>query len=180
MARHPDWFARLDSIQEILEHAEALEWLGRNEIKAIFTCSERDSIRLLHKFGAESRDNSLSLLRVHLLTQLQAIRCGSTYAAYLRQRHHVASHLAAARAHNGAREFRVPPATPPATAVSELDALPGSIAWRRTTAQGPARFQIVYSDGADLMRQLAQFLAAAGNHREEFFAATEPDDASVQ
>jgi hypothetical protein len=30
------------------------------------------------------------------------------------------------------------------------------------------------------MRQLAQFLAAAGNHREEFFAATEPCDASGQ
>jgi hypothetical protein len=176
MARHPDWFARLDAIQEVLEEAATLEWLGRNEIKAIFTCSDRDSIRLLHKFGAESRTNSLSLLRMNLLTQLEAIRSGSTYAAYLRQRNHVASQLTAARAHHGARQFHVP-ATPAAT---EFNALPASIAWRRSVAHGPARFEIVYCDGADLMRQLAQFLGAAASHRDEFFAGTEPDDDSVQ
>ena len=180
MARHPDWFARLDAIHDVLKQAETLEWLGRNEIKAIFTCSERDSIRLLHKFGAESRNNSLSLLRVNLLTQLEAIRSGSTYAAYLRQRNQVASQLAAARAHHGAREFRVPSTVPLTAKVTELDALPSSIAWRRSVSRGPARFEVVYSDGADLMRQLAQFLGAAANHREQFFAGTEPEDDSVQ
>src|SRR5581483_1680065 len=40
MARYPDWFDRLDAIQEVLTQVENLEWLGRNEIKAIFNCSE--------------------------------------------------------------------------------------------------------------------------------------------
>jgi hypothetical protein len=119
-------------------------------------------------------------LRLNLLIQLEAIRSGSTYAAYLRQRNQVASHLADARAHHGAREFRVQPSIPVRAGVTALDALPGSIAWRRSVTRGPARFEIVYSDGADLMRQLAQFLGAAASQRDEFFAGTEPDDDTVQ
>ena len=36
MARHPDWFQRLDAIVEIVSRADRLEWLGRTEIEAIF------------------------------------------------------------------------------------------------------------------------------------------------
>ena len=79
---------------------------SRKEIKAIFGCSERDSIRLLHKFGAEERDNALSLPRSALLAQLGAICRGTTYGAFLRQRQEVARHLTAARAETSARQFR--------------------------------------------------------------------------
>src|SRR5215831_14739601 len=103
MARHPNWFERLDAILAIVRQASQLDWLGRNEIQAIFDCSERDSIRLLHKFGAEDRDDALSLPRTSLLAQLEAIRSGSTYAAFLRQRQDVVKQLTAARTEAAAR-----------------------------------------------------------------------------
>jgi hypothetical protein len=185
MARHPDWFERLDAIQEVVRQAEKLEWLGRNEAKAIFGCSDRDSIRLLHKFGAVERNNSLSLLRSSLLAQLEAIRGGSTYAAFLRQRQGVAGQLAAARAETAGRQFRVrlDPSGEgraregrAAERRPDLRDLPETITWRRARASGPGRFEILYEDGADLMGQLARFLSAAGVNRDEFFAATEPSD----
>ena len=179
MARHPDWFDRLDAIHTVVHQAQDLEWLGRNEVKAIFHCSERDSIRLLHKFGAEIRNNSLSLLRSALLPQLEAIRAGSTYAAFLRQRHNVAGQLAAARAATRARQFTVPSQDEPIGG-SELHSLPDTITWRRSDPNGSARFEILYRDGADLMRQIAEFLTAAGVNRDEFFAATEPRDGSIR
>src|SRR5215813_2611314 len=108
MARHPDWFDRLDAIQEVLHQVENLEWLGRNEIKAIFNCSERDSIRLLHKFGAENRNNALSLTRSSLLLHLDGIRQSTTYAAFLRQRNQIAARLAAARTETRARHLAIP------------------------------------------------------------------------
>jgi hypothetical protein len=173
MARHPDWFERLDSITDVVRQSDRLEWLGRAEMKEIFGCSERDGIRLLHKFGAEERDNALSLPRASLLAQLEAIRVGSTYAAFLRLRQDVAKHLGAARAETAARQFRVRPAIAEDRR-ARLEDLPPTITWRRTATSGPARFEILYDDGANLMWQLSEFLGAAGVHREEFFAATEP------
>ena len=175
MARHPDWFERLDAITEVVSRAEGLPWLGRHEFKAIFSCSERDSIRLLHKFGATEKDNTLSLPRAALLAQLEAIRAGSTYAAFLRQRQGVAKHLTAARTEAATRQFQVRPAAPPEPR-PRLEDLPKTIAWQRTAGQGTGRFEVVYRDGADRMWQISEFLSAAGVNREELFAATEPSD----
>jgi len=177
MARHPEWFERLDAITEVVRQSSGLEWIGRQELKAIFCSSERDSIRLLHKFGAQERENALSLPRSALLAQLEAIRSGSTYAAFLRQRQDVVKHLTAARAEAAARQFRATSAAPDRRA--RLQELPKTITWQRAAATGPGRFEVLYDDGADLMGQLAEFLSAAGIHRDEFFAGTEPsDDAS--
>jgi hypothetical protein len=173
MARHPDWFERLDPIIEVVRQADHLEWLGRKEIRAVFCCSERDSIRLLHKFGASERDNALSLPRSALLAQLEAIRAGSTYAAFLGQRQEVAKQLSSARTEAAARQFRVRPAAAQDRR-ARLEDLPKSITWRRAAMDAPGRFEIFYDDGADLMRQLAEFLSAAGVNREEFLTATEP------
>ena len=175
MARHPEWFERLEAITAVVRQAGHLEWLGRSEIKAIFGCSERDSIRLLHKFGAEERDNALSLPRTALLIQLEALRRGTGYAAFLRQRQDVARHLSAARAETAARQFLVRPAMP-VERRARLQDLPHTITWRRSAMVGPGRFEVFYNDGADLMRQLSEFLSAAGVNREEFFAGTEPSD----
>jgi hypothetical protein len=175
MARHPDWFERLDPILALVRQSGGIAWLGRQEVKAVFGCSERDSIRLLHKFGAEEKDNSLSLPRSSLLAQLEAIRAGSTYAAFLRQRQEVARHLGAARAETAARQFRVRPALPEEPR-RRLEDLPPTITWRRASQVEPGRFEIVYDDGADLMWQMAAFLRAAGLHRDEFLAGTEPSD----
>ena len=176
MARHPEWFERLDAILAVVRESRRLEWIGRPEMKAIFCSSDRDSIRLLHKFGAAERDNALSLPRSALLAQLEAIRSCSTYAAFLRQRQDVAKHLSEARAEAAARQFRVP--SPENRA--RLQDLPPTITWRRAAPNGPGRFEVLYDDGADLMWQLAEFLSAAGISREEFFAATEPGDAAAR
>ena len=174
MARSPDWYARLDSILATLGAATTLAWLGRAEIAALFDCSERDSIRLLHKFGAVERGNALTLDRASLLRQLEALAAGSSYAAFRRQREGVAQHLAQARAETAARQFRARAAFPEAPAPRLAD-LPATVSWRRAEPQGPARFEIHYKDGADLLSQLAEFLHAVGAHREEFFEGTEPD-----
>ena len=168
MARHPEWFERLNAIQEVLRRVDS-EWLGRKEIKAIFGCSERDSIRLLHKFGAEERDNALSLPRSTLRVQLGAIQSGSTYGAFLRQRQGVARHLTEAREETAARQFRLKEGIPKET-VRRFGDLANTITLQR------GRFEILYTDGADLMRQMAEFLAVAGANREEFFALTESAD----
>lgn len=174
MARHPEWFDRVDGIQQVLRQLE-VEWLGRKEIRAIFGCSERDSIRLLHKFGAEERENALSLPRSSLLIELSAIRSGSTYEAFLRQRQGVARQLNEALAETAARHFRV--RAPEEPHVRSLRDLPETIKVHRAIPNGAGRFEILYTDAADLMRQLAEFLSVAGAHREEFLAATEPADA---
>ncbi|MGH9770114.1 MAG: hypothetical protein ACRD4Q_00190 [Candidatus Acidiferrales bacterium] len=173
MARHPEWFARLEAIAEAVRQSEPLEWLGRKEMRAIFNCSERDAIRLLHRFGAEERADALSLSRSSLLVQLEAIQTGDTYAAFLRQRQDVAKQLAAARAEAAARRFQVH-----AAALEEpkprFKDLPESITWRRASPSEPGRFEIRYDNGEDLMWQLAEFFRVAGVNREEFFAGTEP------
>ncbi|MGH9640151.1 MAG: hypothetical protein ACRD3Y_08825 [Bryobacteraceae bacterium] len=173
MARHPEWFARLEAIAEVVRQSETLEWLGRKEMRAIFNCSERDSIRLLHKFGAEERGDALSLARASLLAQIEAIQTGGTYAAFLRQRQDVAKQLAAARAEASARRFRVRAAAPEEPKPHFAD-LPPTIGWRRGAAGEPGRFEIRYDDGEDLMWQLAEFFRTAGANREEFYAGTEP------
>ena len=175
MARHPEWFERLDPILDVVRQADGLAWIGRQEMQAIFCSSERDSIRLLHKFGAQERENALSLPRTALLAQLEAIRAGSTYAAFQRQRQGVAKQLTEARAEAAARQFRVASRPSPDRHI-RLEDLPETITWRRARSKEPGRFEIRYDDGADLMWQLAEFLSAAGVNREEFFAATEPAD----
>jgi hypothetical protein len=179
MARHPDWFERLEAIQEVLRRAE-VECLGRSEIQAIFGCSERDSIRLLHKFGAEQRENALSLPRSALLVQLGAIRTGTTYGAFLRQRQDVARHLTEAREETAARQFRVRETSPKEPRALRFQDLPQTVTLQQAGPDRVGRFEILYTDGADLMRQLAEFLVVAGVNREEFFAATEPSDASLR
>ncbi len=174
MARHPEWFSRLEAIEETARRSSA-ESLGRNEVQSLFGVSERDAIRLLHKFGAQARANALAVGRSALLAQLGAVRAGSTYGAFSRQREGVASQLAAARAQTSARQFRVRSALPEERK-ARLEALPETVTWRRTGPTGPARFEILYDDGADLMWQLAEFLEAAGSDRAGFFRGTEPGE----
>ena len=179
MARHPDWFERLDSITEVVRQSGGPEWIGRKEMQAIFCSSERDSIRLLHKFGAEERENALTLARSALLVQLEAIRSGTTYAAFLRQRQDVVKQLTAAQAEAAARQFRAASRVP-ADRQARLENLPKTITWRRAAPTGRGRFEVLYDDAADLMWQLSEFLSAAGVNRDEFFEGTEPSDGAAR
>jgi hypothetical protein len=176
MARCPDWFPRPDAILDVVRSPATPDRLGRAEVKAVFAASERDAIRLLHKFGAAAENNALSLPRSSLLIRLEAIRAGSAFAAFSRQRQGVARQLAAARAESSARQFPVRPL--PEEKPRALEELPDTIGWRHPGGAGPGRMEIRYDDGADLMGQLAEFLAAAGGNREEFLERTEPAEAS--
>ena len=176
MARLPEWFERLDGIIEVLRNATLVEFLGRNEIRAIFGCSERDSIRLLHRFGASERNDALVVGRPVLVQQLEVVRAGDAYAAFLRRRQAVASQLSSARRDTSARGFALPAAAE--RLEPSLETLPSTIIWRRETPDGVARFEIAYRDGTDLMLQIAAFLSAASSEREKFFAGTEPFDAA--
>jgi hypothetical protein len=166
MARHPTWFERLDALLGVVRESR-LYWLGRNEIGIIFQCSERDSIRLLHKFGATERNNVLSLARPALLTQLEAVRSGSTYAVFVQQRQEIAVEARNAGAEADARQFRVRAARPPAPPIRLAD-LPPLSTGRVPSLPGAGRFEILYDDGADLMWQLGEFLRAAGTNRAEY------------
>ena len=104
-----------------------------------------------------------------LRVQLDAIQSGSTYGAFLRQRQGVARHLTEAREETAARQFRLKEGIPKET-VRRFGDLANTITLQR------GRFEILYTDGADLMRQMAEFLAVAGANREEFFALTESAD----
>ena len=140
MARHPEWFERLDAILEVVRGVE-VEWLGRKEMKAIFDCSERDSIRLLHKFGAAERENALSLPRSALLVQLGAIRAGSTYEAFLRQRQEVARHLTRARSEAAARQFRLQQAPLEESRLPSFRNLPETVTLQRRRQMALAAFK---------------------------------------
>lgn len=106
MARFPNWFLRLDAIVDVIRQT-SLDVLARREIAALFSCSDRDSIRLLHKFGATHSVDALSLPRSSLLTQLETVRLSAAYATFLRQRHQVAQTLAVAQAETVARNRRI-------------------------------------------------------------------------
>jgi hypothetical protein len=176
MARNPQWFERLDRIEEAIGRAE-VEFFGRREMQAVFRCSERDSIRLLHKFGATEQDDVLSLPRTALLAGLGAIRAGSAYGNYIRQRQEVARRLNEAQAGIAARQFRVGPrAAGPAS--GRFENLPGTIRLEPAGPGSPGRLEIRYTDGGDLMRQLAGFLSVAGSNRQEFLTVTERGDDS--
>ena len=171
MARHPEWFERLEAIAEALRDSPAPA-LGRPEIRALFQVSERDAIRLLHRFGGERRADTLSVPRSGLLPQLEALRGGAAYQAFLRQRQGVAQQLTEARNQSRARQFRVRAALPEPTPAGLAD-LPATCTWRRV-GPGPGRFEIRYENAEDLLWQLAEFLEAAGGDRAEFFRGTEP------
>lgn len=106
MARFPDWFSRLDAIIDVIGQTP-LEVLGRREIAALFACSDRDSIRLLHRFGGTRTADALSLPRSSLLSQMETIRTSATYATFLRKRHQVARTLAVAQAETIARHRQI-------------------------------------------------------------------------
>ncbi len=176
MARHPEWFERIEAIEEAVRAAAGTKSFGAPEIGAAFRSSYRESVRLLHRFGARYESGFLSVSRPALLAQLEAVRRGESYRAFLRQREGVAQQLERARTESAARRLRVRSA-PRQPERAGLEDLPETLVWRRLEPCGPARFEIRYDDGEDLLWQLSEFLLAAGRDREEFFRSTEPGPA---
>ena len=160
MARHPDWFQRLEAILEVSRQVP-VDSLGRKEIKAIFACSERDSIRLLHRFGAAEVNDALSLPRAALVSHLETIREGAAYAAFLRQRQQVAKNLATARAENVARN-RLIAGSANFQAKKSLADLPAGIRLE------PGRVVCEFANPADFWAQIDQLADIAAQDPEAF------------
>ena len=97
MARYPEWFERLDAILSAIEAAP--EQLGRQEIQQLFGVSERDSLRLLNRFGAGRSGDALALDRTSLRHQLEAIRATTAFHAFRAQRGQVGRTVAAEASH---------------------------------------------------------------------------------
>jgi hypothetical protein len=93
MARYPEWFERLDGILSELKGSP--ERLGRDEIRVLFGIGERDSLRLLNRFGARRSGDALAIDRGSLLHQLEALRSTGAYRAFRAQRGAVGRAVAA-------------------------------------------------------------------------------------
>jgi len=168
MARHPDWFERLDAILDTIRQMP-VESLGRKEMKAVFACSERDSIRLLHKFGATVSADALSLPRSALLAQLEALHSGTAYLAFLRQRQQVAKHLAIAHAENVARRRRIP-GSPQFQAGKSLADLPPGVLLE------PGRIVCEFAYPEDFWAMIDSLADIAAQDPEAFETATLRND----
>jgi hypothetical protein len=106
MAKYPDWFDRLDSILTTLG-ASPLDSLDRREIEALFACSERDSLRLLNRFGANKTGGTLQIERASLVRQLEALRTSGAYRSFLSKEDRVTGTMAVAKPASRARFRRI-------------------------------------------------------------------------
>ena len=107
MARPPDWFDRLDALQAILRASE-IPSLGRREMQELFACSERESLRLLNRFGAVKIGDTLQLARrPALLTQLEALRASRTFQLFRQKQQQLSETMAVARPASKARFRRI-------------------------------------------------------------------------
>lgn len=140
MARQPNWFSILEVILHTIQHA-SVESFGRREIQALFGCSQRDSIRLLHRFGATETAGALSLPRAALIVQLEAVQSGDGYSAFLRRRKKVARYLAAAQSESVSRNRSIA-GSPEFLAGRSLTDLPSGV----RLEPGRVQFQFAYPE----------------------------------
>ncbi len=130
MPRHPEWFERIAAIEDAVREATETEVFGAQEIGAAFQLGYRESLRLLHKFGARVEADALRVSREALLAQLEAVRASTSYRSFLQKRSGIAQHLARAREESAARRLRVRPARAE-TERTRLEHLPRTLTWQR-------------------------------------------------
>ena len=175
MPAKPSWFRNLPYIIEGLEQS-SLSFLDRQAVEKLFGVGERRARQVLEQFagreGLLQLGNAAAVPRERFLENLRAFSHGEEVAAAEGERRRAAEQLQAAKVESAARQFRVMIGNPAGR--PRLEALPETVAWRRAQPAGPARFAILYDDGADLLWQIAEFLRAASANRHEFFDATEP------
>jgi hypothetical protein len=171
----PAWFRNLPHILAELEDSP-LPFLDRHAVQKLFRVEERRARQLLTLFagpeGLLQLGNAAGVPRERFLQTLRAFAQGEEVVAAEGERRRAAEQLQAAKTESAARQFRIMIGAP--VERPYLEALPKTITWRRTHRQGPARFEILYDDGADLAWQIAEFMRAASANRHEFFEATEP------
>lgn len=92
MARFPDWYQRLDSILETAA-ASPLETMGRREIRTLFACSERDSLRLLNQFGATKQKDTLRITPSQVRAHLEELRNSPAFRQYRQQTEQVSAFI---------------------------------------------------------------------------------------
>lgn len=166
MARTPDWFDRLPTILEALRNSPA-EILGRAEIQALFATSERDSWRLLRRFGAQLAGDLLSVEKTSLLSQLETLMVGADYQAFRRRKERVADDLAVTRPATQARFHRIA-GSPEFDTSRRLKNLPPDIKLE------PGRLEVRFGTEEDLWWLLDQLADIAAQDEAAFRSCIEP------
>ncbi len=159
MARYPDWFDRLPSILETLRSSE-LNTLGRRDLQQLFGCSERDSLRLLNRFGAIKDHDALQIDRPSLLGQLEAVRDSPIFGAFRRQTGRVTAALSAAKPATQARFRRI---------AGSVDFQPRRLAaLPQEVTLEPGRLEVRFGTEEDLWYLLDQLADIAAQDGEAF------------
>lgn len=170
MARTPDWFDRLPNILGALRTSPA-ELLGRAEIQALFGTSERDSWRLLGRFGAQLAGDLLSVEKASLLSQLETLMAGADYRAFRRRKDRVADDLAITRPATQARFHRIAGNSEFDTS-KRLKNLPSDITLE------PGRLEVRFGTEEDLWWLLDQLADIAAQDEAAFRSCIEPSEAT--
>lgn len=163
MARSPSWFEQLPDILERISAFPA-PILDRRTIERLFNVSRRDAFRLLHKFGAKSAGDSLAIQRDELLIQLDAIRGGDTYQAWVRRTGELGEQLSAAREAAPARHILIPVAKHPLA----VDSLPPGIHIHPLEAGRSGRLEIEFATNEELWLKLAELARTRARDRQAF------------
>ena len=167
MARPPDWFDRLDALQATLRASE-IPSLGRREMQELFACSERESLRLLNRFGAVKIGDTLQLARRALLTQLEALRASRTFQLFRQKQQQLSETMAVARPASKARFRRI---------AGSVEFVPRT--WTELSADitlEPGRLEVRFATEEDLWFLLDQLADVAAQDGEGFRARIEPAD----
>lgn len=175
MPARPAWFRDLPCILEKLERSSR-SLLDRQAVEALFGVEERRARQLLRQFagpeGLVPVGNALGVPRDRFCHHLRRFAQGEEVAQAEEEGRYAAEQREDLKSETPAQRFRILLGEP--VGRPRLAQLPETITWRRTQPFGPARFEIWYDDGADLMEQMAKFLRAASAQKEEFYAGTEP------
>lgn len=166
MARNPDWFDRLPEILDTLRGSTA-PTLNRANLQDLFAVGERDSWRLLHRFGADRTAEALTIERSALITQLEAVGASTAYQVFCRRRNHVAGEMAVSRLAAQARFRRISGQVEFVTGRT-LPQLPPGITLE------PGRIEARFDTEEDLWWLLDQLADIAAQDAEAFREQVEP------
>jgi len=165
MARVPAWFNRLEAVLLTLQES-SWEKLGRGELQTLFACSERDSQRLLKRWGATRTDGILQIERSALLRQLETLRDSPVYRAFLHKQGQVAARMTVAKPAAKARFRRI---------AGSLEGVPRKrTEWPEGLTLEPGRLEVRFQLEEDLWHLLDQLADIAAQDEHAFCRRAEP------
>ena len=165
MARVPDWYLRLEDLLLAVQESSR-EKLGRGEVQTLLACSERDSQRLLKRWGATRTDGALQIERAALLRQLETLRDSPAYRTFLQKQGQVAARLTEAKPAAKARFRRI---------AGSLEGVPRQLAeLPEGLTLEPGRLEVRFQVEEDLWHLLDQLADIAAQDEHAFRQRAEP------